>query len=74
MVSLIMEAKPLDVIIGQPTTETMNKMVEQMTQMVAPIKTIAWGGRHGSLTLVLDDTDSSSITKVCHLHQAGHAT
>jgi hypothetical protein len=65
-VSLVMMANPLDVIIiGQPTTETMNKMVEQMTQMVAPIKTIAWGGRHGSLTLVLDDTDSSSITKVC---------
>jgi hypothetical protein len=29
-VSLIMAAKPLDVIIRQPTTETMNKMVEQM--------------------------------------------
>ncbi len=43
-----MTAKLLDVIIGQPTTETMNKMVEQMAQMVAPVKTTAWGGRHGS--------------------------
>ncbi len=58
-----MAAKPLDVIVGQPTTETMNKMVEQMAQMVAPIKTTAWGGCHGSLALVLDDTDYSSITK-----------
>jgi hypothetical protein len=63
MVSLIMAAKPLDVIVGQPTTESLNKMVEQMAQMVAPIKTTAWGGRHLSLALVLDDTDYSSITK-----------
>ncbi len=58
-----MAAKPFDVIVGQPTTETMNKMVEQMAQMVAPIKTTTWGGRYGSLALVLDNTDYSSITK-----------
>jgi hypothetical protein len=62
-VSLIMAAKPLDVIVGQPTTKTMNKMVEQMAQMVALVKTTAWGGRHQSLALVLDDADYSSITK-----------
>jgi hypothetical protein len=63
-VSLIMAAKPLDVIVGQPTKETMNKMVEQMAQMVAFVKTTAWGGRHGSLALVLDDADYlSMITK-----------
>jgi hypothetical protein len=65
VVSIIMVAKPLNVIIGQPTTETMNKMVEQMAQMVAPVKTTAWGGCHGSLVLVLNDADYSSITKVC---------
>jgi len=63
MVSLIMVAKPLDVIVGQPTTETMNKMVVQMAQMVALVKTSAWGGCHGSLALVLDDAEYSSITK-----------
>ena len=62
-VSLIMAAKSLDVIIGQPTTETTYKMVEQMVQIVAPIKTTAWGGRHGSLALVLNDANYSSITK-----------
>jgi hypothetical protein len=62
-VSLIMVAKPLNVIVGQLTTETMNKMVEQMAQMVAPVKTTVWGGCHGSLALVLDNTDYSSITK-----------
>ena len=62
-VSLIMAAKLLDIIVGQRTTETMNKIVEQMAQMVAPVKTTAWGGCHGSLTLVLDDADYLSITK-----------
>jgi hypothetical protein len=57
-----MAAKPLNVIIGQPTTETMNKMVEQMAQMVAPVKTTTWGDRHGSFALVLDNADYSSIT------------
>jgi hypothetical protein len=37
--SLIMASKPLDKIVGQPTTKTMNKMVEQMAQMVALVKT-----------------------------------
>ena len=45
-VSLIMAAKPLDIIIGQPTKNTMNKMVEQMAQMVAPVKNTAWVGHH----------------------------
>jgi hypothetical protein len=65
MVSLIIVAKPLDVIVRQLTIETMNKMVEQMAQMVDPIKTTAWGGCHGSLAFVLEDTDYSSITKAC---------
>jgi hypothetical protein len=62
-VSLIMAAKPLDIIDRQPNTETMNKMVEQIAQMVALVKTTAWGGRHGSLALVLNDADYLSITK-----------
>jgi hypothetical protein len=36
-----------------------------MAQMSLPsrVKTTAWGGRHGSLALVLHDPDYSSITK-----------
>ena len=36
-----------------------------MAQMLLPsrVKTTAWGGRHGSLALVLHDPDYSSITK-----------
>ena len=52
-----MLAKPLDIIVGQPTTKSMDRMTEQMAQMVAPVKTTAWGGLHGSLALVLDDAD-----------------
>ena len=38
-----MAAKPLDVIVGQPMIDTMNKnkMVEQMVQMVTPVKATA---------------------------------
>ena len=54
---------PLDIIVGKPTMDTMNKMVEQMAQMVAQVKTSAWGGLHGTLSLVLDDTDYTTITK-----------
>jgi hypothetical protein len=62
-VNLIMLAKPLDTIVGQPTTEAMDRMTEQMAQMVAPVKTMAWGGLHGSLALVLDDTDYNTVTR-----------
>jgi hypothetical protein len=62
-VNLIMAAKPLDIIVGQPTTASMDKMTEQMDQMVVPGKTTAWGGLHGSLALILDDADYKIITK-----------
>ncbi len=59
-----MAAKPLDVIVGQPTMASMDKMMEQMAQMVAPVKTTTWGGLHGSLALILDDADYKIIMKV----------
>jgi hypothetical protein len=62
-VAFIMLAKPLDVIVGQPTTESMDRMTEQMAQMIAPVKTTAWGGLHGSLALILDDMDYATATK-----------
>jgi hypothetical protein len=62
-VSLLMSTKPLDVIVGQPTTKTMNRMMEQMAQMGAPVKTTAWGGLHGLLALVFDDAEYALITK-----------
>jgi hypothetical protein len=42
-VNLILAAKPLDTIIGQPTTKSMDRMTEQMTQMVAPVKNNSMG-------------------------------
>ncbi len=58
-----MLAKLLDVIVGQPPTESMERMTEQMAQMVNPAKTTAWGGLHGSLALVLDNADFARVTK-----------
>jgi hypothetical protein len=62
-VALIILAKPIDLIVGQPTTKSMDRMTNQMAQMVAPVKTTAWGGLHGSLALVLDDADYAMVTK-----------
>ena len=63
MVSLLMLTKLLDIVVGQPTTKTMNRMTEQMAHMVTPVKTTAWGGLHDSLALVLDDTEYALITR-----------
>jgi hypothetical protein len=62
-VNLIMAAKPLDTIIGQPTAKSMDWMAEQMAQMVAPVKTTAWGRLYGSLALVLDDVNYATVTR-----------
>jgi hypothetical protein len=62
-VALIILANPLNIIIGQPTTESMDRMTEQMAQMIAPIKTTAWDGLHGSLAFVLDNADYATVTK-----------
>jgi hypothetical protein len=58
-----MLAKPLDLIVGQPTTDSMDRMLEQMAQMVAPVKTTAWGGLYGSLALVLGAADYAMVIK-----------
>jgi hypothetical protein len=58
-----MSKKLLNLTIGQPTTKSMDRMMEQMAQMVAPIKTTAWGGLHGSLALALDDANYAMVTK-----------
>jgi hypothetical protein len=62
-VNLTMTAKPLNTIVGQPTTKSMDRMMEQMGQMVTPVKTTAWGGLHGSLALVLNDVDYATVTR-----------
>ena len=56
-VHIVMAAKPLYVIVGQPTTQFMNHMTEQMAKIVAAVETTAGGGLHGCLVLVLDDVD-----------------
>jgi hypothetical protein len=62
-VALTISTKPLNAIVGQPTTKFMGRMTEQMAQMVAPVKTTAWGALHGSLAHVIDDADYAMVTK-----------
>jgi hypothetical protein len=62
-VALMMSAKPLGVIVGQPTTKSMDMMTDQIAQMVAPVKSTTSGGLHGSMALVLDDADYATVTK-----------
>jgi hypothetical protein len=62
-VALIMSAKLINIIIGQTTTKSMDRMTEQVAQIVAPVKTTPWGGLHGSLALVLDEADNATVTK-----------
>jgi hypothetical protein len=62
-VNLIMAAKPLNTIVGQSTTESMDRMMEHMAQIVAPVKTTAWVELHGSLALVLDDVNNATLTR-----------
>ena len=56
-VRAIIAAKPLDMIIGQPTTQTMNLTMDQITKMVATVRRIAWGDKHSCLVLILDDAN-----------------
>jgi hypothetical protein len=62
-VTLIKSAKLLDIIVSQPTTDSLDRMTEQMAQMVAPVKITPWGGLHGSLALNLDNADYATATK-----------
>jgi hypothetical protein len=63
IVTLIMLAKPLDVIVSQPTTDSMDRMMEQIAQMVPLVKTTTWGDLHGSLAFVLNNKDYATVTK-----------
>ncbi len=49
-----MLAKLLNVIVNQPTVDSMDRMAEKMAQC---------GGLHGSLALVFDDVDYATVTK-----------
>jgi hypothetical protein len=41
----------------------MDQMTEQIAQMVAPVKTTAWGRLHGSLALFLDNVNYPTVTR-----------
>ena len=53
---------PLDQIVGQTTNTTVNHLEQQCAKLAALMKTTKWGGRHGCLSLVIDEKDFQSIT------------
>ena len=57
----IIAPMPIDKIIGQPTNLTVNLFKQQVTKIVADMKTTSWGRRHGHLALVLTDAEDQSI-------------
>ena len=53
---------PLDKVIGQPMTSTVNHLWQQIAKIMAAVKTTSWGGQHGHLALVLTNAKYRSIT------------
>ena len=51
---------PLDKIIGQPTTTTVNHLKQQLAKLASAVKTSKWGGAHRHLPLVIGDTKYAS--------------
>eukprot|EP00804_Cyclotella_cryptica_P025462 CCRYP_017206-RA/>CCRYP_017206-RA protein AED:0.39 eAED:0.39 QI:0/0/0/1/0/0/2/0/405 len=61
-VRVIVTPLPLDKIVGQPTTSTVNHLRQQIAKIAAAVKTTSWGGRHGHLALVLTDDEYCTVT------------
>ena len=54
----------IDKIIGQPTNTTVTLLKQQIAKIAAAVKTTKWGGRHGHLALVINETDYRTVTAV----------
>eukprot|EP00804_Cyclotella_cryptica_P030544 CCRYP_014827-RA/>CCRYP_014827-RA protein AED:0.57 eAED:0.57 QI:0/0/0/0.5/1/1/2/0/398 len=61
-VRAIISPLPLDKIVGQPTTSTVNHLRQQIAKIAAAVKTTSWGGPHGHLALVLTDAEYCTVT------------
>ena len=63
-VRAIMMEISLKNLIGHPNTENVDHLEEQMEKNCFSVRTTAWGGCHGCLTLTLSNTALSTATKV----------
>jgi hypothetical protein len=61
-VRAIVSPLPLDKIVGQPTTSTVNHLRQQIPKIAAAVKTTSRGGRHGHLALVLTNAEYRTVT------------
>ena len=62
-----MTAVPLHAIVGQPTLQAVQKLVEQLSAYSSHFHTNVWDGRHGHLSLVLDQAKMRVVTNTAAL-------
>ena len=62
MVRSRMAAVPIDAIVRQLTFPAVQKLVEQLSAFSLHFHTTTWGGRHGSLSLVLSKPKMPIVT------------
>ena len=57
-------AKPVDKMVGQPTTEFTNLLEQQLAQAADNVATNQWGGTSGCLALVLKQEPFKDATEL----------
>ena len=63
-------AKPIDKMVGHPTTTSHKHLVNQLAQAAGDIESTAWGGNHGTIALVLEDGPYQTLTGDANLSTA----
>ena len=63
-------AKPIDKMVGHPSTTSHKNLVNQLAQAAGDIKSTEWGGNHGTIALVLEDEPYQTLTGDLNLSTA----
>ena len=62
MVQKSILAKPIDKMVGHPSTTSHKNLVNQLAQAAGDIESKEWGGNHGTIALVLEDEPYQTLT------------
>ena len=54
--------KPIDKMVGHPSTTSHKHLVNQLAQAAGDIESTEWGGNHGTIALVLEDGPYQTLT------------
>ena len=58
--------KPIEKMVGHPSTTSHKKLVNQLAQAAGDIKSTEWGGNHSTIALVLEDEPYQALTGIQH--------